>query len=119
MKSGPAPEPAPYPWTLIETATGYHPTVTLNIPTGMTELLVVSDNLASMLFILDADTTINYSASRSRIYNTFTGYGYRYYASLRYYSSSSSYSLSVTCYKLTGVSTEEYNTDAVTKIYVR
>lgn len=117
--SGPAPEPAPYPWTLIETVTGGNTTVSLSIPSGMTELLAVSDSRASMLFILDADTTINYSAYRRRIYNTYTGVGYRYGASLRYYSSSSSYSLTVNCYKSTDVSTEVRNPDAVTKIYVR
>lgn len=119
MKSGPAPEPAPYPWTLIETVTGYNPTVTLNIPAGMTELLAVSDDRSSVLFILDADTTFGFENYDVKIYNTYSGVGYSYRPSLRYYSSSSSYSFKITCYNLTGVSTSTYKQDAVTKIYVR
>jgi len=119
MKSGPAPEPAPYPWTLIETVTGYNPTVTLNIPADMTELLAVSDDQSSVLFILDADTTVGYENYDRKIYNTYSGVGYSYQPSLQYNSSSRSYSFRNICYNLTGVSTSTNKQDAVTKIYVR
>lgn len=77
-------------WTLIKTFTEVNTAVTIGI-TGYTEILVVCNDIVSMLFCITdrGSVTSKYQKSHEeRIYNTNTGTGYHFDAEFYQYGSS-------------------------------
>lgn len=107
-------------WTLLTTFTDVGTEVPIDL-TDKTELLVVCNDVASMLFCVRPMRQGNSDhAIASKLYTTQTGAGFAFEVAFAYNSSEyTSPSLIVTGWSFTAVSTREALTSVNTKVFVR
>ena len=109
---------APTTWTLLTSFTDVRTEVPLGDLTGKTELLVVCDNLVSILFpIYEMGNNALYdTAYPGKIYNTNTGTGYRFHV---YFYHKTYNALKVEGYSESDISTSTQLSSVNTVVYAR
>ena len=113
-------EPSPTSWTLIKKFTDVGTEVPIDL-TDKTELLIVCNDVASMLFCVRPMIQGNSDyAIASKLYPTQTGAGFSFEVAFAYTSSEyDSPSLIVRGWSFTAVSTREALTSVNTKVFAR